>query len=249
MSCGPRDEAPTAFGDVGVGSARARAADVCPVERRLRPGCRVDLRVEPPRLRFEERRLRLSGLRAADRTHSTTITTMSLGSSAEKIWPTGIDMRGTSGVVGVGVGIAIAGPIGSWLTDLQQVHSHRCMENEANGPYSRHTAVWLVVLVLTADLFESRLAFLEAAMYEPAVFVEPLGYQPVEFLDIPPMSGSPATNTISQAPSESTLSSEDREQLARTARDYITRLVRSRDGAADDVELVIHDLEAVPVLV
>jgi hypothetical protein len=27
--------------------------------------------------------------------------------------------------------------------------------------------------------------------YEPSVFVDPLGYQPVEFLDIPPMSESP----------------------------------------------------------
>jgi len=26
--------------------------------------------------------------------------------------------------------------------------------------------------------------------YEPSLFVEPLGYQPVEFLDIPPMSES-----------------------------------------------------------
>jgi hypothetical protein len=27
--------------------------------------------------------------------------------------------------------------------------------------------------------------------YEPTVFVEPLGYQPVEFLDIPPMHETP----------------------------------------------------------
>ena len=29
------------------------------------------------------------------------------------------------------------------------------------------------------------------AAYEPAVYVDPLGYQPVEFLDIPPMVESP----------------------------------------------------------
>jgi hypothetical protein len=28
-------------------------------------------------------------------------------------------------------------------------------------------------------------------MYEPSVFVEPLGYQPVEFLDIPQMGEHP----------------------------------------------------------
>ncbi|HET8929366.1 MAG TPA: hypothetical protein VFN21_01790 [Acidimicrobiales bacterium] len=28
------------------------------------------------------------------------------------------------------------------------------------------------------------------ATYEPAVYVDPLGYQPVEFLDIPPMRES-----------------------------------------------------------
>jgi hypothetical protein len=28
------------------------------------------------------------------------------------------------------------------------------------------------------------------ATYEPAVYVDPIGYQPVEFLDIPPMRES-----------------------------------------------------------
>jgi hypothetical protein len=33
-------------------------------------------------------------------------------------------------------------------------------------------------------------------MYEPASFVEPLGYQPVEFLDLPPMSETRASQQI-----------------------------------------------------
>jgi hypothetical protein len=38
--------------------------------------------------------------------------------------------------------------------------------------------------------------------YEPAFFVEPLGYQPVEFLDIPPIHEAAETDAVEKRPTK-----------------------------------------------
>jgi hypothetical protein len=38
--------------------------------------------------------------------------------------------------------------------------------------------------------------------YEPTLFVEPLGYQPVEFLDIPPMHEGVEAEAVDKRPTE-----------------------------------------------
>jgi hypothetical protein len=80
--------------------------------------------------------------------------------------------------------------------------------------------------------------------YAPGHDVGPIGYQPVEFLDIPRMSESfpPALDQ----PDRSTLRLNDQtlSNVTRWAHEYIAALVRGYDGASEDVHAVIQVLHA-----
>ena len=80
--------------------------------------------------------------------------------------------------------------------------------------------------------------------YEPSPFVESVGYQPVEFLDIPPMR-----ETLGHAPppepiGRPRLSDGERWRLMWAARRYIGDLVEMLAGDEIDVRMVIGELEA-----
>lgn len=74
----------------------------------------------------------------------------------------------------------------------------------------------------------------------------PIGYQPVEFLDIPPMSEAVGNPPAVQRHGRrlERLSDTTRSRLASSARDYIEDLVDSCDGSADDVRTIIRELDA-----
>ncbi len=82
--------------------------------------------------------------------------------------------------------------------------------------------------------------------YDPNPPLGPIGYQPVEFLDIPPMNEGLGT---SRGPDRierigARLDGRIRSDLARSARRFITGLVERYDGDSEDVRSIIHDLNA-----
>ena len=80
--------------------------------------------------------------------------------------------------------------------------------------------------------------------YEPSPFVESVGYQPVEFLDIPPMRESRSDDSPSLAVQRPRLTDTERWRLMWAARRYIGDLVEMLAGDDTDVRLVVEELEA-----
>src|SRR5260221_14305747 len=84
------------------------------------------------------------------------------------------------------------------------------------------------------------------SVYGPNPPVGPIGYQPVEFLDIPPMSeclaAAPAPKRAEW--SRPGLDERVRANLIRSARLYIAGLVAGYGGSIRDVESIIHELTA-----
>ncbi len=80
--------------------------------------------------------------------------------------------------------------------------------------------------------------------YEPSPFVETIGYQPVEFLDIPPMRESLGIDPPPTDTARPRLTSGERSRLMWAARRYIGDLVEMLAGDDTDVRLVIEELDA-----
>ena len=80
--------------------------------------------------------------------------------------------------------------------------------------------------------------------YEPSPFVESVGYQPVEFLDIPPMRESLGHVPSPRPVERPRLSDGERWRLMWAARRYISDLVEMLAGGDTDVRMVIGELEA-----
>jgi hypothetical protein len=80
--------------------------------------------------------------------------------------------------------------------------------------------------------------------YDASPPVGPIGYQPVEFLDILPMGDSlRVAREVDRAERvRARLNKRIRSNLARSAREYIAGLVKSYQGDSEDVRSIIHDL-------
>jgi hypothetical protein len=84
---------------------------------------------------------------------------------------------------------------------------------------------------------------LTMSTYDPNPPVGPIGYQPVEFLDIPLMRENLGdVGALDRAGTR--LDARVRSALARSVRRYIAGLVERYDGDSEDVRSIIHDLDA-----
>ena len=75
-------------------------------------------------------------------------------------------------------------------------------------------------------------------MYLPNPSLQPTGFEPAEYVDLPPMSEPIARRGGTSV----ALDSQTRLNIARWAEEYITGLVENHNGAPEDVRSIIHSL-------
>ena len=75
-------------------------------------------------------------------------------------------------------------------------------------------------------------------MYLPNPELHPTGFEPAEYVDIPPMAEPVARR---EGPTV-TLDRQTRLNITRWAEEYITGLVENHNGAPEDVRSIIHSL-------
>ncbi len=83
------------------------------------------------------------------------------------------------------------------------------------------------------------------SMYLPNSDLDPTGNEPAEFIDIPAMFDDTARaepRLCRRDAAHARLTDETRIDMTRLAEEYISRLVRNRNGDRDDVRSIIRDL-------
>jgi hypothetical protein len=82
-------------------------------------------------------------------------------------------------------------------------------------------------------------------MYLPNPDLQPTGSEITEFIDVPPMAGTPsrANGPIERREGSTVrLDTQTRLNITRWAEEYITGLVENHNGDPEDVSTIIHEL-------